>query len=180
MAEGHSRVHSVGETEARVIAFETHRNTAIVTDIGEMANNLSVLAETVRTNMCPKRLILSGRFPRHASDDFDTAGHNNDAISAPVAALRMTTVLESVTVRIDTWEPKDDRRRQKIVEAVGQSVGVRHFAMVVYSGETLDFVKDLWSPYRREPDPGARRPATRRADRPLLGRPEARVRARGT
>jgi hypothetical protein len=129
----------ITEYAARVIAFRTHRDTTVEISLNEWGRQgASILAESVRTNQCPKRLHL--------------VGGTSDECVAPVAdALRIATAVEELHLCFDPVRPNDekpeaDRCTRLLLDAIGDNVGLRTLSVRAYVCDAVVVLtKDLWS-----------------------------------
>jgi hypothetical protein len=113
---------------ARVLAFGTHRDTAVVVECGSWGDRISILAEAIRLDQCPKRLMLTwlSSLPERLASEL-------------AGAIGSTTAVESIDVTGLLGSQQD----RMLLDAIRKNVGIR--SVVADGGVGRSFVKDFWS-----------------------------------
>jgi hypothetical protein len=104
----------VTEAAARILAYRSHPDTRVEIDLMKWGRDgASILADSVRTNRCPKRLKVRG------AEELESA--------EPLAnALRVTRSVEELEVQLSPgWSPDVQRCTDLLLAAIGDNVGLR-------------------------------------------------------
>jgi hypothetical protein len=105
----------VTEAAARILAYRTHPDSRVEIDLMKWGRDGAIiLADSVRTNRCPKRLKFRG------ADQLESA--------EPLAsALRVTRSVEVLEVQLSPgwWSPDVQRCTDLLLAAIGDNVGLR-------------------------------------------------------
>jgi hypothetical protein len=104
----------VTEDAARILAYRTHPDTRVQIDLRKWGRDGAlILADSVRTNRCPRRLKFRG------ADQLESA--------EPLAsALRVTRSVEVLEGQFSPgWSPQVQRCTDLLLAAIGDNVGLR-------------------------------------------------------
>jgi hypothetical protein len=124
------------EAAARIVATRTHPDTALDINVHHWGSaNVAVLAEALRTNRCPKGLILMEA--------------TKLGMVEPLAnALRIATSLEELELDLSNgWtNPENQRRSRQLLDAIGDNVGLRKLTLYLDSSNYASgFVREFWT-----------------------------------
>jgi hypothetical protein len=135
-------LQDVTEAAARILARCTHRDTAVKVRLDEWGRaGAAILAEAIRTDRCPRRLVLTALG--------DGLGVREEDIVLLATALRGASAVEELDLELPRWCLSDACTRA-LLGAIRDSAGLRALtasrrSLCDVCRPVNDFFNDFWS-----------------------------------
>jgi hypothetical protein len=120
--------YGLSRSTARILASRCHPDLTLVVHLDGWKRKVSILAEAMVANQCPRRLI------------FENPVEPNPELAE---ALRSTTRVEHVTI-LSSYRTATDECFEEMLDGIGQNHGIRTLAVHQRSGVTSNRLRTLW------------------------------------